>query len=190
MADTQLGTVCVTPKGEYDATVTYQKLDIVRYESAAYIVKRECKGVTPVDGDDYMLLAAGGGSSSDPLEIYPVGIVLPFWNDTEPAAIFGGTWELIAEGQTLLQSGGTYTLGSTGGEANVTLTVETIPSHTHPYRLATKETTASNNIYPCGVASWSEHTVDSQITTRERGGGLPHNNLPPYLAVNLWKRTA
>lgn len=61
MANTQLGKVCVTPKGEYNATVTYQKLDIVRHEGASYIVKRECTGVTPVDGDDYMLIASGSG---------------------------------------------------------------------------------------------------------------------------------
>lgn len=121
--------------------------------------------------------------------LYPVGIIVPFANTVEPAAIWGGTWDLLAEGQSLIQAGDTYALGSTGGEATVKLTVETMPSHTHSYKLATKESTSSTNVYPSGVLSWMENTVDSPITTNARGGGLPHNNMPPYLAVNIWRRT-
>ena len=69
MANTTLGKVCVTPKGEFDASVTYEALDVIRHESASYIVKRSCKGVTPVDGDDYMLLAAGDGIDGEIYEI-------------------------------------------------------------------------------------------------------------------------
>lgn len=64
MANTMLGKVCVTPKGEYDASATYEPLDIVRHEGTSYIVKRTCSGVTPVDGDDYMLIASGGASEA------------------------------------------------------------------------------------------------------------------------------
>ena len=64
--------------------------------------------------------------------IYPVGSIYMSANDVNPSVLFGGgTWEKI-EGKFLLSSyGSTYTLGSTGGEANHTLTVDEMPSHTH-----------------------------------------------------------
>lgn len=31
---------------------------------------------------------------------------------------------------------------------------------------------------------------NTKLTTRPAGGGKPHNNLPPYRSVHIWRRTA
>lgn len=144
--------------------------------------------------------AASAGNSDElggnPPSFYipPVGIILPFWDDTEPAAIWGGTWELIGSGRTLIQSGSGYALGSTGGESSHTLTVDEMPSHNH--------NTAKNGQNQTGIGlnmdvftTYQSETGISAgwywyATTLSRGGSQPHNNMPPYLAVNFWKRTA
>jgi len=128
--------------------------------------------------------------------LYPVGIIVPFANAVEPAAIWGGTWELLAEGRTLIKSGSEYALGSTGGEASHKLTTNEMPNHTH--NIFDMSWAHSSDIsYTMGADNgffWvydSRHTApikSSYVTTT--GGSLPHNNMPPYLAVNLWKRTA
>lgn len=66
MANTQLGKVCLTPKGAFSETMEYEVLDVVRYDGATFIVKQPCKGVTPAEGDYYMLIVedgTGGGGS-------------------------------------------------------------------------------------------------------------------------------
>lgn len=71
--------------------------------------------------------------------------VNPEMNTAEKVAErFGGTWEQIKD-RFMLCAGGTYTLGSTGGEANHTLTASEIPAHTHPFSAttSTKELTGS-----------------------------------------------
>ena len=63
MADTKkvIGKVSLTPKGSYDPAVTYDRLDVIRYDGCGYIVLADSiHGVTPVDGDHYMLLADKG----------------------------------------------------------------------------------------------------------------------------------
>lgn len=57
---TNLGRVSVVPKGEYDPAVQYQRLDLLQYNGAGYLALRTVQGVTPVNGDDYMLLADQG----------------------------------------------------------------------------------------------------------------------------------
>lgn len=62
--------------------------------------------------------------------VYPVGSIYMSVNSVSPATLFGGTWQAIS-GRFLLAAGGNYSLGSTGGAATKTLTVENMPSHTH-----------------------------------------------------------
>ena len=115
--------------------------------------------------------------------IYPVGSIYLSVASTDPAALFGGTWQRIRD-VFLLASGSSYALGSTGGEAQHTLTVEEMPSHRHEtYRTMTGKTAAEIYI---PSSSGTAHGVE----TTAAGGSAPHNNMPPYLAVNVWKRTA
>lgn len=59
-AKTTLGRVSVVPKGEYNASTEYERLDLVRYNGAGYMALRTMTGVEPVDGADWMLLVDRG----------------------------------------------------------------------------------------------------------------------------------
>ena len=121
--------------------------------------------------------------------IYPVGSIYMSVNNVNPATLFGGEWEQIKD-KFLLSSGDVYTNGATGGEATHTLTVNEIPSHRHsrrtqPQGYAEQDKTKSEIISPASgsanaVTKYSDYT----------GGGQAHENMPPYLTVNVWKRTA
>lgn len=72
--------------------------------------------------------------------LYPVGIIVEFFNSVDPNTVWvGTTWERMEAGRVLISSGQysesdyshNYTLGETGGEATHTLTVDELPAHTH-----------------------------------------------------------
>ena len=59
------GRIAPLPKGLYDGSAQYVKLDIVTYSNESYICKQACQGIAPTDTDYWQLLAgaAGGGKS-------------------------------------------------------------------------------------------------------------------------------
>ena len=139
--------------------------------------------------------------------IYPIGSIYMSVNSTSPAILFGGTWEAMPAGRVLLAQGENYAAGSTGGEATHTLTINEMPAHSHSGTTnSTGDHThssygaqggtrkrnwagANDNYdpnYPTGSAGTHSHTVSIANT----GGGAAHNNMQPYLAVYMWKRTA
>lgn len=121
--------------------------------------------------------------------IYPVGSIYmtddPNFN---PANSFTGSWTRIQD-RFLLAAGTTYSSGSVGGAATHTLTFGEMPVHHH-------ETTKTNRIID--VSSGSGYSVavgntygdSGSFQTSDAGQGRPHNNMPPYLVVNVWKRVA
>lgn len=123
-------------------------------------------------------------------KIYPIGSIYISVNSTSPATLFGGTWEQLKD-RFLLSAGNTYTAGSTGGEANHTLTMDEMPSHSH--------STDRNAGWPSndvGSDGWSinynRYETAPYATwhagTENTGGSQAHNNMPPYLTVYMWKR--
>lgn len=129
--------------------------------------------------------------------IYPIGAIYMSVNSTNPSVLLGGTWEHI-NNCFLLASEGGQGLGQTGGEATHTLTVDEMPRHTHEqnphhHSFNRYQNTGSTTHYG---ASWvnqkliSQNTSDTTATNKNTGGGQAHNNMPPYLIVNVWKRTA
>ena len=121
----------------------------------------------------------------------------------DPSTLFSGTsWEKL-EGRFLLGSNSTYKPGSTGGEATHVLTLNEMPKHNHDglyYSYIDTENsvtlnggTASYHI-PWGSSSYpgdyGAGTGEAELITGEAGGGAAHNNMPPYLVVNMWKRTS
>ena len=122
--------------------------------------------------------------------IYPIGSIYMSVNATNPETLFGGTWTQLKD-RFLLGAGSTYTNGSTGGEASHTLTVNEIPSHSHGHYVTVSSggslsANCDYDSYVSGKARKSSQNVSTDTT----GGGNSHNNMPPYLAVYMWKRTA
>lgn len=115
--------------------------------------------------------------------VYPVGSIYTSVNDVNPSVLFGGVWEKIKD-TFLLASGTTYSTGATGGEATHKLTVNEMPSHRHDLnRNFSDGSGGSTNAYIV-----TADRVTSTKYTGYTGGGQAHNNMPPYLVVNVWKR--
>ena len=114
--------------------------------------------------------------------------------DDDPAAIFGGDWARI-EGQFVFGCDASHASGSAGGQENVTLNVNQIPSHTHNtnVRLQWVDPAASNSLN----STWASSTANLHVLggsegpfTSSVGGGQAHNNMPPYLAMYMWYRVS
>lgn len=148
-------------------------------------------------------LAVGGMTLLD--YAHPVGSVYISTAATDPANLFGGgTWERIKD-VFLLAAGDTYAAGASGGEAAHTLTANEMPSHTHNpanqagyYGFITNSQKAftvgdmgvqsgSGRYYPYASAAFD---ISRNTATGATGGGKAHNNMPPYLTVYAWRRTA
>ena len=82
------------------------------------------------------------------LQAYPVGSIYMSVVETNPAELFGGTWEAIAPGRVLIGAGEynssiSYTAGEKHGATSRTLTSSNIPKHTHTVEI--KNTAATHN---------------------------------------------
>ena len=120
--------------------------------------------------------------------IYPVGSVYVSTNSSfNPNASFGGTWVRIQD-RFLLASGSSYTNGNTGGEATHTLTVNEMPSHQHEVNIGVALNLNTDKGLVPGHAPSCQDNISRN--TASVGGGQAHNNMPPYLVVMVWKRTA
>lgn len=135
---------------------------------------------------------------------YPVGsyiysdkvdnpaIYLPYMSDT--------TWVQTAAGRVLIgagtaDSGTVYTAGDTGGEEKHQLTVEELASHNHnliceygtPANLSSAPEQQSY-MQAAGTNASTRHPISTVI--QSSGGNVAHNNMQPYSAVYIFKRTA
>lgn len=114
---------------------------------------------------------------------YNVGDIYITTLSTDPSTIWPNTsWEQLED--AFLYASGTHALGDTGGEETHTLTVEEMPAHTHSYVWKTDELSCDEQTDQHYVGSNNTQTG----TTGSTGGGQAHNNMPPYLVVNMWKR--
>lgn len=122
-------------------------------------------------------------------KVYPVGSIYMSLSSTDPKTLFGGTWERLKD-RFLLAAGAKYSVGATGGEATHTLTKDEMPSHNH--YAAVSGGTDSYGQNRTAISSFAIKTqgYSDSSTIFATGGGDAHNNMPPYLAVYMWKRTA
>lgn len=112
---------------------------------------------------------------------YPVGAIIH--GGPDPSIRFPTTtWEAV-EGMFVLGASTTYPQGSTGGAAEHTLTISEMPAHAHASGSRQKITSSPDQ----GNARKEDAAgVDGEVV----GGGAAHNNMPPYVAELVWRRTA
>lgn len=134
------------------------------------------------------------------LAVHPVGSIFLSTDGTEPAELYGGTWEQIKD-VFLLGASDTYPAGSTGGEESVKLTRKNIPilptrkgvapintvgSSMHVPKwgwIYTATQVTNSDGYDSYAAEWNDvGTMDEDMQNV--------NNMPPYYSVYIWRRVA
>ena len=116
--------------------------------------------------------------------ILPVGSIIMRYDHADPNTMYPGTtWVRITNAfPWAVDSSGT--IGQTGGAKEVTLTTDQIPAHSHGSVYSQHAAgTKSQAWYTTAGTSLAYGVV-------ETGGGKAHNNMPPYIQVSIWRRTA
>ena len=130
-------------------------------------------------------------------------------NDTDPSVLFGGKWTAIS-GRFLIGVGesddnttnywGDLTekynmpVGKKGGQIKHTLTIDEMPKHRHEFYRPNGNIGTAIVDMTISQQSWGLHweTANTYYANNapmlEVGSSQPHNNLPPYYAVYIWKR--
>lgn len=147
--------------------------------------------------------------------IYPVGSIYMSVNNTNPKFLFGGEWTALTD-RFLIGAGSSYAVNATGGSTALAAHTHSIPAlsgtaasnggHTHTFYLppnwsfkvgtGTKNTTldepGSGLTRGFGTSSNGAHThsVSTNASTSGSTGSGNAGNMPPYLAVYMWKRTS
>lgn len=88
------------------------------------------------------------------------------------------------------RGGSTYFVGQTGGEPSHTLNVSEIPVHSHLVQSPTETTpvqSPNGSFLGASPAEPYDTGVPNAllVSTGVTGSSLPHNNLPPYIALNF-----
>lgn len=122
---------------------------------------------------------------------FPVGSIYLSVVNTNPTKWFGGTWEQIAKGRTLVGVDTSQTefntVKKTGGEKTHTLTVNELAKHDHIQMGSIQNSSGPYNVVLRNQAYSASNT---QSLTASAGGNQPHNNLQPYFTCYIWCRTA
>ena len=127
--------------------------------------------------------------------VYPIGAVYLSLSSTNPGTLFGGTWEQLKD-RFLLGAGSSYSVGSTGGEAAHTLSIQEMPNHRHigigidgVYVFGWDKGTLTGTNWMTQLHQNDKNIAD-RVQTGYTGGSQAHNNMPPYLTVYMWKRVS
>lgn len=142
------------------------------------------------DGDVYIQYNGGDVMSSIVDIIYPIGSIYMNVGHTNPAILFGGTWERVGQGQFLLGWSSDYTIGDTGGATHVSLSTANLPSHAHDTSQVCGNESSGYGLTQTGGFKNRVLVTGSGYMSSSVGSGTVHGNMPPYLVVAMWKRVA
>ena len=83
----------------------------------------------------------------------------------------------------------------TGGSESITLTTAQLPTHSHGigahrYPRVEYYGGAEVSITAFDVGTPSPEGPSSTYTSNNAGSGQSHDNMPPFITVYMWKRTA
>lgn len=135
--------------------------------------------------------------------IFPIGSIQMFIDNTDPNIKYGGTWVQLTD-RFLLGAGNLYSVGATGGNKDAIVvshshTTVSSGSHTHTTTLTYSGVSGSwNNSADLITVSRNAGTTSKSTssdgshnhTINPTGSDSTNANMPPYLAVYIWKRTA
>ena len=128
------------------------------------------------------------------LAMNPVGTILTTTNSANPTTYIGGTWERYGQGRALVgvdeNDDDFSAIGKTGGEKKHTLTIEEMPSHAHSMGRTANSGSSDYSGQKVMGAPFNSSFYQTSAATNPTGGDKAHNNLQPYVAVYIWKRTA
>ena len=124
--------------------------------------------------------------------VYPVGSIYMSVNNVSPATLFGGSWEQLKD-RFLLGAGDQFEGGATGGSADAV-----VVEHTHSFEGVGGDWDGINNwgLFRSGSTSYNNPSINhgsydtssGYVAIKEAGEDGTGKNMPPYLAVYMWKR--
>lgn len=121
---------------------------------------------------------------------YPIGSICMFKANIDPNELYGGTWVRIKGKFILGADDSIYPLGSEGGEAKHTLTVDEMPSHSHDVRIAYPFEAGGKFPFVPYSSNPEPYVVGNYDVVQFTGSNQPHNNMPPYVALYIWTKVA
>ena len=148
---------------------------------------------------------------------FPVNSLYISLGNENPSTLWLGTTWQKQENRFLLGAGSSYGLGSTGGSATVKLSIDNLPSHNHSASTASHTHSQPTHTHTIsglssetgGNASWylgngqfnrtgttsasggdTTGSASPTISIGYTGSGTAFSIMPPYLVVNIWKRTS
>ena len=138
--------------------------------------------------------------------VYPVGSVyINATNDANPNTLLGfGTWARFGQGKMLISQDSSNsrfdTAEETGGSESVTLTEAQMPTHFHGTgsfiddtgnrKVASEFGVNGTSTGDYATLSGSGNGSRFSMKTDSKGSGDSHDNMPPFITVYMWKRTA
>lgn len=179
--------------GQVPTTAWVQKLlaDALAKQKAAY--------------EQAISTAVSAAKTQAKLDAHPVGSYYWSSDSTDPGTLFGGTWEALPAGYTLIAQGsGTddfgsfnYVAGTKYGERMHKLTTDEMPKikgsvssllrwNTGKVQSGVLKAVEGTSKFP----SSSSENVSNTTVSIEFGNNQPHNTLPPSIACYGWRRTA
>lgn len=145
--------------------------------------------------------ADGTLSADSALAAYPVGSIFQTVSSTSPAALFGGTWQEIAQNRVLMGAGTGYTAGSTveAGLPNITGSLREANADSSPFRGSKASLKSSGalkfveiNTSWGGYSGASGSTYDVYFDASRSNSiyGRSYTVQPAAYYVHIWKRVA